>query len=77
MHENRCIGLYRCVSDANVRKRAQDHRGPGRAERRSQSAPPRLHGPTRFRELRTLCLFLGPQPLALRLPSGAHRYSRI
>ena len=41
MHENRCIGLYRSVSDANVRKRAQDHRGPGRAERRSRSAPPR------------------------------------
>ncbi len=28
MHENRCIGLYRSVSDANVRKRAQDHSRP-------------------------------------------------
>jgi hypothetical protein len=41
MPENRCICPYHNVSDANVRKRAQDHRGPGRAERRSRSAPPR------------------------------------
>jgi hypothetical protein len=56
----RCIGLYRSVSDANVRKRAQDHRGPAGLN----AAPdPHLHGlhrPTRFRELRTLCLCRAP-----------------
>lgn len=59
MHENRCIGLYRSVSDANVRKRAQDHGTPA-----GLNAAPAAHftapnEPTRFRDLRTLCLYRG------------------
>ena len=46
--QDRCIGLYRGVSDANVRKRAQDHGTPGGAERRSRCA---RHGPQRTHAL--------------------------
>lgn len=55
--QDRCIGLYRGVSDANVRKRAQDHGTPA-----GLNAAPAAHftapnEPSRFRDLRTLCLY--------------------
>jgi len=46
--QDRCIGLYRAIPDANVRKRAQDHGTPDGAERRSRCA---LHGPKRTHAL--------------------------
>jgi hypothetical protein len=47
----RCIGLYRSLSSANVRKRAHDHHGRGGAQNHSRCAlsrPQRIHahGPT-------------------------------
>jgi hypothetical protein len=47
----RCIGLYRSLSSANMRKRAHDHHGRGGAQNHSRCALSRpqrthAHGPT-------------------------------
>jgi hypothetical protein len=59
VRENRCIGLYRSLSRANVRKRAHDHH----AAAGSNTTPDaHFHGhnePTRMHQLRTLSLCIG------------------